>query len=92
MSYLNDPMRAALDRHITGNYGEDQFRQEEEWEAFLDHICGGCDRYETCEHPENGTEEECEKVKGEIERRNKQVEEDNDALYELYKETQCDDR
>ena len=25
MSYANDPMGASLDRHITGNYGEDQY-------------------------------------------------------------------
>jgi len=31
MSYATDPMGAALDRHITGNYGEDQL-QEDEWD------------------------------------------------------------
>ena len=28
-------MSAALDRHITGNYGEDQFASEDIFEAFI---------------------------------------------------------
>lgn len=31
-SYNSDPMGAALDRWITGNYGEDQWSDEEETE------------------------------------------------------------
>ena len=30
MSYWNDPMGAALDRYITGNWGEDSVGDEEE--------------------------------------------------------------
>ena len=33
---------AALDRYITGNYGEDQFRGEEEQERVYDETCGQC--------------------------------------------------
>jgi hypothetical protein len=39
---MNDPMGAALDRYITGNYGEDQFIGECEFEAFVDSVCGAC--------------------------------------------------
>jgi hypothetical protein len=42
MSYSNDPMGAALDRYITGNWGEDQFAGEEEWDATVERICGDC--------------------------------------------------
>lgn len=51
MSYGNDPMGAALDRYITGNYGEDQF---------IDQCDGvGCVRVEECsECKGSGTDEE----------------------------------
>jgi hypothetical protein len=46
MTYANDPMGAALDRHITGNYGEDQYT----------HFCpmgGGMSRTDDLECEEN---------------------------------------
>lgn len=36
MSYMSDPMGYALDMHITGHYGEDQFRGDEEFESICD--------------------------------------------------------
>lgn len=48
MSYMDQRMKDALDRWITGNYGEDQFKSQrkeeldeeydEEYEDFLDQI------------------------------------------------------
>lgn len=48
MSYSSDPMGAALDRYITGNYGEDQFAGEEEWDAFVEKVCGKCEVHMDC--------------------------------------------
>jgi hypothetical protein len=42
MSYNNDVMGAALDRHITGNWGEDQFAGEEDFEQFIENTCPSC--------------------------------------------------
>jgi hypothetical protein len=32
----------ALDNWITGHYGEDQFRDEPDWDEFLDHVFSQC--------------------------------------------------
>ena len=42
MSYATDPMGAALDRHITGNWGEDQFKGEAQYEDLCDKVCSSC--------------------------------------------------
>ena len=42
MTYANDPMGAALDRYITGNWGEDQFKAEDEFYDFMEHTCNHC--------------------------------------------------
>jgi len=42
MSYMSDPMGYALDMYITGHYGEDQFRGEEEYEMVCDRAFGIC--------------------------------------------------
>jgi hypothetical protein len=42
MSYMSDPMGYALDMHITGHYGEDQFRGEEEFEELCDYSWSIC--------------------------------------------------
>lgn len=45
---MSDPTRldpVALDRHITGNYGEDQFAD------LLDELEDEEDEYTSCEHP-----------------------------------------
>ena len=36
---------AALDRWITGNYGEDQFAGELDYEEFVDVVCSKCPDY-----------------------------------------------
>jgi hypothetical protein len=35
-------MSAALDKHITGNYGMDQFRDEEQFMDLCDFACANC--------------------------------------------------
>jgi len=35
---VDNRQRQTLDRYITGNYGEDQFRGEAEWEEELDRL------------------------------------------------------
>jgi hypothetical protein len=42
MSFGDARLDAALDRHITGNWGEDQFRGQEEWESFVENTCSNC--------------------------------------------------
>jgi len=83
-------MGAALDRYITGNYGEDQFRGQEDFEEFLEHTCSrcfmqrlglACPAYERyfVEGDDNYEEmENCLVVKGEM----KRIEDDNRAMDE----------
>lgn len=35
----------ALDRYITGNYGEDQMRGDAEWEKVFEQVSADADRY-----------------------------------------------
>lgn len=35
-------MSASLDRYITGNWGEDQFKGCDEYDEFVDHTCSNC--------------------------------------------------
>lgn len=35
-------MLSSLDRYITGNYGEDQFKGEADWEDFVSDTCDRC--------------------------------------------------
>jgi hypothetical protein len=51
MSYFTDPMGASLDRWITGNYGEDQYSDEEFckdcifWDVRTEREGGFCNRH-----------------------------------------------
>ena len=42
MGFGNARMDAALDNFITGHWGEDQFRGQEEWEMFVEKTCASC--------------------------------------------------
>ena len=61
-------MSAALDRYITGNYGADQFRGEDEYDEFVDKTCSECICQKWCptykELYEQGDYTECLVVKG----------------------------
>lgn len=35
-------MSESLDRYVTGNYGEDQFKGDEEFEIFMENTCSNC--------------------------------------------------
>lgn len=53
MSYNTDPMGAALDRYITGNWGEDSVQDDEEDEPIKEFHCieagnGGCIWHQSC--------------------------------------------
>jgi hypothetical protein len=39
---MSQRMMDSLDRWITGNYGEDQFKDEEEEDEFCDEDCSKC--------------------------------------------------
>ena len=39
---MDKRMRESLDRHITGNYGEDQFQGEMEDEEYCEEDCSKC--------------------------------------------------
>lgn len=61
-------MSAALDRWITGNYGEDQFRGCDEYDEFVDKTCSNCICQKWCPTwktlYEQGDYTECLVVKG----------------------------
>lgn len=42
MSFGNSRLDNAYDRWRTGNFGEDQFRGQEEWEIFVERTCASC--------------------------------------------------
>lgn len=41
-------MSTALDRHITGNWGENQFKGSDDFDEFVDKICSDCMCQEWC--------------------------------------------
>jgi hypothetical protein len=41
-------MSVALDRHITGNWGADQFCGEDDFEDFVENTCSKCFFLKTC--------------------------------------------
>jgi hypothetical protein len=61
-------MSNALDNWITGHYGADQFRGEDEYDEFVDKTCSGCICQKWCptckELYEQGEYTECLVVKG----------------------------
>ena len=56
---MRDRFGDALDRHITGNWGEDQFREEDDFRVDDELPCGICGRYPG-EHNEDECREEYE--------------------------------
>jgi hypothetical protein len=72
MSYANDPMGAALDRHITGNWGDDQFKGEEDYADFLDNCCREC-IFQNCCAFSFDEEGECLVIRGIIDKQNQEM-------------------
>lgn len=69
-------MAASLDRWITGNYGEDQFRGCDEYDEFVDTTCSNCICQKWCPTwktlYEQGDYTECLVVKGIMDKREAQ--------------------
>jgi len=42
MSFGDARLDAACDRHITGNWGENQFKASDDFDEFVDKICSDC--------------------------------------------------
>jgi len=83
-------MSAALDRYITGNWGEDQFRGEDDYDEFVDKTCSECICQKWCptwkELCEQGNYTECLVAKGIMDKREAQeaeYERDADEHYAL---------
>ena len=89
MGYSTDVMGAALDRYITGNYGEDQYRGEEEAERTFDVTCGVCPLYGGCSwDPDKSLDDwlSCPWVKYYIERENIETAKADEAYYQAHME------
>jgi hypothetical protein len=59
----------ALDRYITGNWGEDQFKGEVEYDEFVDTCCSECVFRRSCTIYD---ETECLVIKGIIDKQNQE--------------------
>lgn len=89
MSYANDPMGAALDRHITGNWGGDQFKGGEEFENICDDAWYNCvwRKHNQCPFDEN-CEESCLMVKAMIIKHDDEIRIIDEEMEQRYLEEQ----
>jgi hypothetical protein len=89
MSYRNDVMGAALDRHITGNYGMDQFMGEDAFEALCESTCAPC-FMQVLGQCDLIPDDNCLVIQAAVKREEEIQAADDDAMYEKYLEDQLE--
>ena len=84
-------MSAALDRYITGNYGMDQFKGEEAFEALCESTCATC-FLQVLDQCDLIPDDNCLVIKAAIQREEEEQQKADDAMYEQYLDDHCDDQ
>lgn len=78
-------MSQQLDKYITGNYGMDQFKGEEAFEALCESTCNVC-FMQVLNQCDLIPDDNCLMIKAAIQREEERQAADDDAMYEQYLE------